>query len=283
MFDVAALRRSECTKREQQQRCTDREHQSADGDDSDHRVLEVGLHCARTVTMRERPRNFPAHVEAAIFDFDETMIDLERQHAAASARLCAANGSRYTDFPEDVRTQSGRRILDEIADMREFFRWPRSVADLLTERQRYFEEEIAKADHLALMRGVEPAVRALHAEGLRLAIASSAVRNAIEIILRRLELLALFDVIVDGSEVTRGKPDPQAYVITAGRLGVEPSRCVVFEDSEVGVRAAKSAGMYCAAVRNVNAHKRQDLSPADIIVTSFDDIDVAWFSTSARN
>src|SRR4029079_11568348 len=99
-----------------------------------------------------------------------------------------------------------------------------------------------------LMSGVAEIVRGLHARGLALAVASSAVRSSIEIILRRFALLDLFEVIVDGSEVKHGKPDPEAYLVTAGRLGVDPARCIVFEDSAVGVRAAKAAAMYCIAV-----------------------------------
>ena len=233
--------------------------------------------------MPERPRNFPARVEAAIFDFDETMIDLERQHTAAHARLCRAMGSRYEDMSEEFRTRSGRRVIDDVRDMRSIFGWPRPVADLLAERQRYFDEEIAASTDLALMPGVMSTVIALHAHGITLAIASAAVRSSIETVLRRFDLLHLFAVIVDGSEVERGKPDPQAYLVTAGRLGVDPAQCVVFEDAAVGVRAAKAAGTYCIAVRNPRAQTFQDLSPADMIVSSFDEIDADWFATSSSN
>lgn len=230
--------------------------------------------------MTVRPRNFPANVAAAIFDFDETMIDLERQHAAASTRLCDARGERFDDLPEKIRTASGRRIVDEIADLRAFFHWTDDPIDLLAERQRYFDEEIDRSPDLALMRGVERTIRALHARGARLAIASSAVGRSIDLILRRVGLRDLFETIVDGSAVKNPKPDPEAYVLTAERLGVDARRCVVFEDSAIGVRAAKAAAMYCVAVRHARAHQWQDLSPADLIVSSFEEIDVDWFPTS---
>ncbi len=221
-------------------------------------------------------RNLPDRIDAVIFDFDETMIDLEKQHTAAHARLCASMGSSYASMPVEFRRGSGRRIIDDIREMRDFFGWTRPEDDLFAERQRYFDEEIAAAD-LVLMRGVEHTVRALHARGFTLAVTTSAVRGAIETLLRRFGLLELFAAIVDGSEVTHGKPDPEAYLVTANRLGADPARCVVFEDSTVGVRAAKAAGMFCIAVRNPNAHFRQDLAPADIVVASFDDVNVAWF------
>ena len=230
--------------------------------------------------MTTPPRNLPPTIDAAIFDFDETMIDLERQHTAACVRLCDAMGSRYLDMPESFRNASGKRVVDDVRDLREFFGWTRSVEDLLAERQRYFDQEIATSD-LTLMNGVEDFVRNLHTRGITLAVTSSAVRNSIEAILRRFGLLEMFAVIVDGSEVKRGKPDPEAYVVTAKRLRAEPSRCIVFEDSNVGVRAAKAAGMYCVAVRNPNAKQRQDLSGADAVFASFNEIEAEWLATSA--
>ncbi len=220
----------------------------------------------------------PRNIEGVIFDFDETMVDLERQHTAAHARLCSAMGSRYETMPEEFRRGSGRRVIDDVREMRAFFGWSRAVEDLFAERQRYFDEEIASSNDLQLMQGVERIVRKLHERGFVLAITTSAVRSSIETILRRFELLDPFALIVDGSEVTRGKPDPEAYLLTAGRLGIEPARCLVFEDSAVGVRAAKRAGMFCIAVRNPGAYFFQDLTPADLVVSSFDDAAMEWFA-----
>jgi HAD superfamily hydrolase (TIGR01509 family) len=121
---------------------------------------------------------------------------------------------------------------------------------------------------LIAMPGVVEVVRALRERGITLAITSSAVRSSIEMILLRLGLRDAFALIVDGSEVTNGKPDPEAYLVTARKLGVRPEECVVIEDSHVGVLAAKRAGMYCIAVRNPHAQIYQDLSAADVVVES---------------
>lgn len=281
MLYVAAARRPERAKGEEQERSADPENRQAQGGDHHHRVLEVRLHSAGTVAMTTRPRNLPPDIDAAIFDFDETMIDLEKQHTAACDRLCRAMGARYTDMPEDFRNASGKRVVDDVREMRDFFGWSRGLDDLLAERQHYFDNEIVASPDLELMTGVAPFVRGLHGRGLLLAITSSAVRNSIETILDRFDLLSLFAVIVDGGEVHRGKPDPEAYLITAGRLGIDPARSVVFEDSAIGVRAAKAAGMYCIAVRNPKAKIVQDLSPADAVAYSFEEIDAGWFTPSA--
>ena len=230
--------------------------------------------------MTTPPRNFPRTVSAAIFDFDETMIDLERQHTAAYERICRALGSDYSRMPESFRKGSGRRVIDDMREMKAFFGWERSVEDVFAERQRYFDDECLRGN-LELMPDVEKTVRLLHALGITLAVTSSAVRSSIEAILQRFALRDLFAVIVDGSEVQRGKPDPEAYRVTAARLGVAPAECVVFEDSEVGVGSAKAAGMYCIAVRNPRAQIRQDLGRADCVVASFAEVSADWFATSS--
>jgi HAD superfamily hydrolase (TIGR01509 family) len=204
---------------------------------------------------------------AAIFDFDETLIDLEAQHVTAYEELCRELGREYDEVPASLRGAAGTRIVDDLHRMRELFGWSASADELLAIRNRHFADACARAE-LTLMPGVEETVRALHARGKRLAVTSSAVRRDIETILVRFGLRQLFAQIVDGSDVTRGKPDPEAYLVTAAKLGVAPRECVVFEDATAGVRAAKAAGMYCIAVRNPRAPTVQDLREADVVIGS---------------
>ena len=211
--------------------------------------------------------------DAAIFDFDETMIELEAQHTAASEALCRDLGGDYSALPESFRLSSGRRILDEVREMREQFGWNRPLEEVMVIRQRYFREA-CRASELRLLPGVADVVRALRERGLRLAIASSAVGDEIDEILRRVGIRDAFELIVDGAQVAHAKPDPEAYVVAAAKLGVAPERCIVFEDSHVGVLAAKRAGAYCVAVRNPHAHFPQDLSAADVVLESMCEFEV---------
>jgi HAD superfamily hydrolase (TIGR01509 family) len=221
-------------------------------------------------------------VGAVIFDFDETIIDLEPQHTAAYVALCRSQGSDYAQMPESFRLGSGRRIVDDVREMRAHFGWNAPEAELFDVRQRMFDEVCRNAD-LHLMEGVRETIEELRKTRLPLAITSSAVRSSIEEILVRLGLRDAFGLIVDGSEVAHGKPDPEAYLVTARRLGVAPEECVVLEDSHVGVVAAKRAGMCCIAVRNPNAQTPQDLSAADRVIDSMRELDVsALAARSAR-
>lgn len=208
---------------------------------------------------------------AVIFDFDETIINLEPQHTGAHAALCRELGSDYLSMPEERRLASGNRIIDDIREMRAHFGWTESEDELMSRRQKHFDELCANAP-LVLMPGVRETVHGLRDRGFILAITSSAVGSSIEAILVRLNLRDAFALIVDGSEVVDGKPDPAAYLLTARKLGVPPDQCLVLEDSAVGVLAAKRAGMVCVAIPNPRAQLAQDLSAADVIVARIDDV-----------
>ncbi|HJW94728.1 MAG TPA: HAD family phosphatase [Thermoanaerobaculia bacterium] len=221
-------------------------------------------------------------IAAAIFDFDETIIDLEPQHTAAYAAVCRAMGSDYWQLPESFRKRSGSRIVDDIRDMRTHFGWTPSVDELMSIRLRAFDE-LCRTSSLELLPGAEKTIRDLHDLGIPLAIATSAVASSIDLLLRRFDLRDCFDLIVDGSDVVHGKPDPEAYLVSAKKLGVDARECVVFEDSHVGVLAAKRAGAYCVAVPNRHAQEHQDLSMADLVLDSFERLDVRTaFAPKAR-
>lgn len=207
----------------------------------------------------------PEPIVAVIFDFDETIVDLEPQHTAAYESLCRELGSDYASMPESFRLGSGRRIIDDIREMRAHFRWTQSEEELFAIRQTFFDDICARAA-IEPMPGVRETIETLAARGFTLAITSSSVRASIDALLVRLRLREPFALIVDGSEVVHGKPDPEAYLLTARKLGVSPAECVVYEDSHVGVVAAKRAGMYCIAVRNPRAQTVQDLSAADVVL-----------------
>ena len=122
----------------------------------------------------------------------------------------------------------------------------------------------------APMPGAARTVGLLRGAGYPLAVSSSGARAYLETVLGRLALRDAFDALVSGEDVTHGKPDPEPYLLAARRLAVSPARCVVFEDAAVGVQSAKAAGMACIGVPNPAALRRQDLSPADLVLPSLE-------------
>lgn len=210
---------------------------------------------------------------AAIFDFDETMVLLEDQHTAAAARLAREMGDDYERMPESFRHRSGFRVLDDVDEMRRFFGWRDELASLYARRLELFLVE-CREHPVPLLPGVENAIAALLSRGMSLAIASSGLRPSIEEILGDHGLRESFGAIIGGEDVSKGKPDPEPYLRAAAALGVEPRDCLVFEDSSVGVAAAKAAGAVCVAVRNALAKTPQHLDDADLVIDGFPALDL---------
>jgi HAD superfamily hydrolase (TIGR01509 family) len=208
-------------------------------------------------------------IRAAIFDFDELLINLQTLHFAADRAALADLGHDYDALPDSIRLGgSGRRISELVGEMRAHFAIGDPVEAMLARRQAHFLAALRDAPELPAMPGAVEAIEALYTAGYPLAVASSGIREYITLVLDRLGIAERFAVIVTGADVTHGKPHPEPYLVAAARLGVPPAECVVFEDAAVGVAAAKAAGMRCIAVPNPETTLTQDLSAADLILPS---------------
>src|SRR5262249_33675290 len=125
--------------------------------------------------------------------------------------------------------------------------------------------------------GARELLTGLHADGVPQAIGSSAPRGNIELILEVLGIADVCEVVVGMEDKTRGKPDPEVFLVAAKRLGAKPSRWLVFEDAVAGVQAAKAGGMKCIAVRFVGHHGEDALraAGADRVLGSLGEVSVA--------
>jgi beta-phosphoglucomutase len=94
--------------------------------------------------------------------------------------------------------------------------------------------------------------------GLKVAIGSSS-RNT-PFILKKIGLSDYFDAVADGNDISRSKPDPEVFLIAAKRLGIAPENCLVVEDADAGVEAAKGGKMYALAVGAATGHPKADLN-----------------------
>ncbi len=123
------------------------------------------------------------------------------------------------------------------------------------------------------MDGARELIRALHDSGFRLAVGSSGPPENVDLVLEHLGARGLFDAVVNGRDVTCGKPDPQVFLIAARRLGSMPRRCVVIEDAPAGIEAATRAGMASVALLSTG-RTREDfggVAPA-LVVRSLRDL-----------
>jgi beta-phosphoglucomutase len=125
----------------------------------------------------------------------------------------------------------------------------------LDDRKEALYREIVSAEFPA-MDGAADLIDTLDDEGILLAVGSSGPPENVALVLEQLERQQRIAAVVTGTDVTRGKPDPQVFVIAARKLGVPPDSCVVVEDAPDGIRAAHAAGM--AAVALVSTGRARD-------------------------
>ena len=219
-------------------------------------------------------------IEAVLFDMDGTLIDSEGQTERAVERLLVERNLPVADV--DFGAFHGI-TWPETADQLEVL-FPvlasEPVADLLPQ----IFHELFTTEFPPLIGGSREAV-VTAAERFPTAIVTSGARISVEHLLDHLELRPSCRTYVCAEDCERSKPDPQGYLLAAERLEVEPSRCLVFEDSVVGMRAARSAGMHLVAITEVASEEAIPVGRqlAELVVRSFRELPPGFFSTIAAS
>ena len=185
-------------------------------------------------------------LEGIIFDLDGVLCRTDRYHLAAWRTLAGRLGIALPpDAAERTRGVGRMESLDIVLGERaEDFTREQKLA-LAEEKNALYREYLA---HLT-PADAEPLAREtlteLRRRGIKLAVASSS-RNA-PLILDKLALSALLDAVIDGSMISRSKPDPEVFLKAAAALALPPARCAVVEDAQSGIEAARRGGFLAIA------------------------------------
>jgi len=208
--------------------------------------------------------------DGVIFDMDGVLVDTYRAHYESWLELARSEGFELSeeDFAKtfgctsrEILVGLGRRHGREVSS--------EEVAAMDARKEAAFRRIIAA--RVPVMPGGLELLEGLHAAGFRLALGSSAPPENVELVMDRLELRKWMDATVTGRDVTRGKPDPQVFLLAAERLGVPPARCVVIEDAPVGITAAHAAGMAAVGLASTG-RTRQSLAAADLVIDRLDEL-----------
>ncbi len=200
-------------------------------------------------------------IRGFLFDLDGVLVDTAQYHFLAWQRMAAELGIHFGEAENEQlkgvsRAESLNRILA----------WGgKSISDAekqhwMTLKNEWYLELVRGMPADDYLPGAHEFLRASRAAGIKVAL-GSASKNA-PLILERLGWIPLFDALVDGNVVTASKPDPEVFLEGARRLDLKPEECVVFEDSEAGVEAARRGGMKVVGIG-------QGLD-ADLLVTGLD-------------
>ena len=187
-------------------------------------------------------------VKALIFDKDGTLHDTER--VFHDAWRLAAKDMRVPDIETTIRDCTGRNLQD-IGQYWEAKYPDISFTDYLALRTRYFDQLTKQG--IPVKEGAVQLLKTLRERGYLVALATSTGRKTAMEHLRRTGMEGLFDAMVFGDMVQRGKPAPDMYLTAAGALGLPPAGCVGVEDSPNGIRSVYNAGMRAIMVPDLTA------------------------------
>ena len=207
-------------------------------------------------------QKFLQSMRGGIFDLDGVIVDTAKFHYLAWKRLANELGFEFTEaHNERLKGVSRMRSLEILLEVGGLNFPDAKKQEMAARKNAWYVEYIRRMDASELLPGSHDYLVALRQRGVRIALASA--RKNAPLILARVKIASLFDAVVDGNRAHKAKPDPQAFLLAASDIGMAPADCVVFEDAEAGVAAAKNAGM-----RVVGIGKPENLRDADLVVAN---------------
>jgi beta-phosphoglucomutase family hydrolase len=184
-------------------------------------------------------------IKAIIFDLDGTLIDSESNYYEADKKVLAEYG--IFNFDQEMKKKYiGIGTKDMMQDIREKYSIADTIEDLVKKKNQYYIE-IARTNTIVFPE-MKKFLEILKENEYPLALASGSSLEIINMILSITNLNDFFDIRVSADIVEKGKPEPDLFIETARQIGILPENCLVVEDSQYGVEAAKRASMYCVAI-----------------------------------
>ncbi len=201
-------------------------------------------------------------IKALIFDLDGVIVDSNPFHRIAWTNFLKKFGIEVTDdlFRKVIAGTTNEyaftHLFDRQLDAQE-------VQVLGDEIEVEFRATISRSPDFRELEGLSVLLAEAKTAGMKIALATSAPPENVELSLETLKIKSYFDVIIDNTMVSRGKPDPEVYQKAVQGLGLPPSACLVFEDSMAGVKSARDAGL--AVVGVATTHTPDELTEAGTV------------------
>ncbi|SHN30431.1 beta-phosphoglucomutase [Chitinophaga sp. CF418] len=207
-------------------------------------------------------------IAACIFDLDGVIVDTAIYHFKAWKRLANELGFNFTEAQnEKLKGVSRVRSLELILEWGGIEKSAAEQHELATRKNEWYVDMVHHMTPEEILPGAKELLESLRAAGIKTAL-GSASKNA-RVILEKVDILPLFDVVIDGNMVSASKPDPEVFLKGAAALGVSPEKCIVFEDAIAGVEAGKAGGM-----KVVGIGEQSVLNEADLVVGGLQEINI---------
>ena len=186
---------------------------------------------------------------AVLFDMDGVLIDAKDWHYEALNRALGLFGVRISRY-DHLHTFDGLPTRVKLEMLSEQYFLPKELHPFINQlKQRYTMDLVNIRCHPMFHH--EYALSRLRQEGYRIAVCSNSVRETVETMMKKSELMGYLDLIVSNEDVTKAKPDPEMYRTAMERLSLEPGECIVVEDNPNGIAAGRASGAYVLPVLSV--------------------------------
>jgi beta-phosphoglucomutase len=186
-------------------------------------------------------------IKACIFDLDGVIVDTAKYHFIAWREIARDLGFEFTEKDnERLKGVSRMRSLEILLEIGGVLLDEPAKEILADRKNKDYLTYVLQMTPDEILPGSREFLLELKSAGIKTAL-GSASKNAMTI-LNRLEITHLFDAIVDGTKVSKAKPDPEIFLKGAEEVNISPANCVVFEDAEAGIDAAIAAGMKCVGI-----------------------------------
>jgi beta-phosphoglucomutase len=203
-------------------------------------------------------------IKACIFDLDGVIVDTAIYHYQAWKRLANSLGFDFTEEQNELLKGVSRvRSLELILGWGGVTKTPAEQEALATQKNTWYVEMISHMTPAEILPGAKEFVEACRQAGIKTAL-GSASKNSM-MILEKINMVSLFDAVIDGNKVSKAKPDPEVFLKGAEAVGVPPAQCVVFEDAIAGIEAAVAGGM-----KSVGIGSPVVLAKANLVVSGLD-------------
>jgi len=177
-----------------------------------------------------------------IFDLDGVIVDTAKYHYLAWKEIARKLGFDFTEKEnEELKGVSRVKSLDILLEKANKKLTLQEKEKLLTEKNNHYLQLVSQINEQEMLPGIKKLLDWLKENDIPFAL-GSASKNA-PFILEKLDIIDKFSAIVDGNNVKKAKPNPEVFLLAAKKLGLTPNECIVIEDAQAGIEAAKNAGM----------------------------------------
>lgn len=207
-------------------------------------------------------------IKAVIFDMDGVLVDTEKYHEMAyieTARKVGVNLAK-----EEVMKSKGVTAMENIQRVFKEYKINEDVEEYALLKDKIYRNYLK--GNIRLLSGALDLLKKMKKKKIKIALASSGSKLNVGFTLKQLKIKKFFDVVINGEEVKKGKPNPEIFLKAAKKMKVKPKECVVVEDAVSGIKAARNAGMFCIGV--ATTFPRVKLKDADLIIDNLSELKV---------